>query len=71
MAKKSTNKSIDLSKQKLSFVLDNGIIIKLLNFNTVSMNVEVNVLEVGEKVKRDKFPFAYLPKNLKKILKPI
>jgi hypothetical protein len=71
MAKKSTNRTIDLSKQNLSFTLDNGIIIKLLNFNPVSMNVEVNVLENGQKVKKDRFPFAHLPKNLKKILNPI
>jgi hypothetical protein len=71
MAKTANKSVISLSEKNLSFFIDNGIIAKLVNFNPKDMNVEVNIFEDGKNVIKRKYPFAHLPKNLKKILNPI
>lgn len=70
MAKKS-KQIVNISQKNLSFSLDNGIIATLISFNTEKMTLEVNIVEHGQSIMRDDYPFAHLPKNLKKILNPL
>ncbi|NOQ30002.1 MAG: hypothetical protein GQ570_02640 [Helicobacteraceae bacterium] len=67
MAKKKT--IINVSSQKLSFIIDD-MEYKLISFDPNKMCVDVNIHEVGQKVKKDQIPFAHIPKDLKKLLKP-
>ena len=68
MAKKKP--VIDLSAQTLTFELDE-LTAKLIAFNPNTMTLQINFYEDGNKVKTDNsFPFAHLPKSLKKTVKP-
>ncbi len=69
MAKKKA--VIDLSTQELTFDLDE-LTAKLIAFNPNTMTLQVNFYENGKKIKSDNsFPFAHLPKPLKRQLKPL
>ena len=63
-------------KQTLDFSNNNIIFknkeetVKVLSLNLNSMDVEVIVEEEGKKKVR-KMPFAHLPKEIKKLLRPI
>jgi len=63
-------------KQTLDFTNDNIIFkikeqtVKVLSLNLNSMDVEVIVTE-DKKKKVRKMPFAQLPKEIKKVLRPI
>jgi len=63
-------------KQTLDFTNDNITFnikeqrVKVLTLNLNNMNVEVIVTE-DEKKKVRKMPFAQLPKEIKKVLRPI
>ena len=67
MAKKK--KTIDFSTQNISF-REKEREFKVLSLNLNSMDVEVVVFE-NEKKKVEKMPFAHLPKEIKKVLRPI
>jgi len=68
MAKKK--KVINLSEQSLTFS-EKERHFKLISFNPNTMEVEVSIREETEKTKKImKMPFAHLPKELKKIVKP-
>jgi len=67
MAKKK--KSIDLSNQNITFQTKEQTV-KVLSLNLNSMDVEVIVME-DEKKKIKKMPFAHLPKEIKKVVRPL
>ncbi|MEO1938264.1 MAG: hypothetical protein ABGW85_06445 [Sulfurimonas sp.] len=67
MAKKK--KSKELTQQKLSFV-DKGITYKLIRFNPENMTVDVLRYEGEKKLDTFNIPFAHLPRELKRKVKP-
>jgi len=67
---KNKKQVINLSEQNISFT-DNNRQIKLISFNPNTMDLDVSIMHEGAvKKKIEKFPFAHLPKELKKIIKP-
>jgi hypothetical protein len=66
--------TLDFSNQDISFKLKEQTI-KVLSLNQNSMNVEVLIVEdaksEGIKKKVSKMAFAHLPKEIKKLLRPI
>jgi len=68
MAKKK--KVINLIEQDLSYVEDERDI-KLISFNPNTMEVDVSISIEGEAKRVMKLPFAHLPKEMKKIVKPV
>ena len=67
MAKKK--QTLDFTNDNITFNLKEQTI-KILSLNQNSMNVEVIILE-DEKKKVTKMAFAHLPKEIKKVLRPI
>ena len=64
--KKST---IDLSKENLTFEERNQTI-KLLNFKTDTMSLDIAIFEKNKFIKNSTMVFAHLPKKLKTKLNP-
>ena len=64
--KKST---IDLSKENLTFEERNQTI-KLLNFKTDTMSLDIAIFEKDKFIKNITMVFAHLPKKLKAKLNP-
>jgi hypothetical protein len=67
MAKKK--KSRELSAQEISFQ-ERGTLYKLLRFYPDKMTIDTMVYENGVKQGMRNIPFAHLPKELKKTIKP-
>ena len=67
MAKKK--KSIELSSQKIEFS-EKETLYKLVRFYPDKMTVDTMVSENGVKQGMKNLPFAHLPKDIKKIVKP-
>ena len=67
MAKK--RETLDFSNDNITFKIKEQSV-KVLSLNLNNMNVEVIVVE-DEKKKVRKIPFAQLPKEIKKVLRPI
>lgn len=62
---------IDLSDRDLGFTLDR-FAVKLISFNPNTMTLHVNFHDGDNKIRTDNsFPFAHLPKSLKRELKPL
>ena len=68
MAKKK-KPTIELSDKKLSFTR-NGTIYKIIRFYQKDMTLDVMAYEGEEKIGQQKYPFAQLPKELKRELHP-
>jgi len=67
---KNKKKVINLSDQNITYN-EKERHFKLISFNPNTMEVEVSVSEEAEKLKKVmKLPFAHLPKELKKLIKP-
>ena len=67
---KNKKKVINLSEQNITFV-EKERHFKIISFNPNTMDLDVSITEEGEsKKKLMKFPFAHLPKELKKLIKP-
>lgn len=66
---KSKKLVIDLSKENLSFEERNQTI-KLLNFRTDSMSLDIAIFEKEKFIKNSNMVFAHLPKKLKAKLNP-
>ena len=64
-----SKKSIDLSKDNLSFEERNQII-KLLTFKIDNMTLDISIFEKGKFIKNSTMVFAHLPKKLKTKLNP-
>ena len=62
--------SIDLSCQNITF-LEKEEEYKVLNFNQNSMNVEVSIVDKDGKKRVQKMAFAHLPKQIKKLIRPL
>ena len=67
MAKKK--KSIELTKDNISFQ-EKDTLYKLLRFYPDKMTIDTMVYEDGKKQGMRNLPFAHLPKELKKVIKP-
>jgi hypothetical protein len=67
MAKKK--KTIDLSDKNIIFQTKEQTV-KVLSLNLNSMDVEIIVIE-DEKKKVRKMAFAHLPKEIKKVVRPL
>ncbi|CAA6798452.1 MAG: Unknown protein [uncultured Sulfurovum sp.] len=61
--------SLDFSDQDIIFKMKEQKI-KVLSLNQNSMDVEIIIFE-GEKKKVSKMAFAHLPKDIKKLLRPL
>lgn len=62
-------KSIELSDKKISFTLER-VSYNVIRFFPTKMTVDVMVFEDGIKEGVKTIPFAHLPKEIKKIIKP-
>lgn len=62
-------KSIELHERKISFKLENTSY-EVIRFYPAKMTVDVMVFENGIKEGVKTLPFAHLPKEIKKIIKP-
>jgi len=67
MAKKK--KSLELSDKKISFEMQR-VTYNVIRFYPTQMTVDVIVFQDGEKEGIRNIPFAHLPKEIKKIIKP-
>ena len=69
MAKKK-KKSIELSDKKITFNIEK-ISYKAIRYYPTAMSLDVMVTdENGEKKGMQNIPFAHIPKDIKKIVKP-
>lgn len=66
---KSKKLVIDLSKENLSFEERNQTI-KLLNFRTDTMSLDIAIFEKEKFIRNSTMVFAHLPKKLKAKLNP-
>ena len=61
--------SIELSNKKISFILDNASY-DVIRFYPKKMSVDIRLFENGKKEGVKNIPFAHLPREIKKIIKP-
>lgn len=62
-------KSVELMDQKISYTIA-PLFYKVLRFYPETMTVDVIIEENGVKKGMQKLPFAHLPKEIKKLIKP-
>jgi hypothetical protein len=62
-------KSIELMNSKISFTLERTLY-NVIRFFPTKMTVDVMIFEDGVKEGVKTIPFAHLPKEIKKIIKP-
>jgi len=62
-------KSIELMNSKISFTLERNLY-NVIRFFPTKMTVDVMIFEDGVKEGVKTIPFAHLPKEIKKIIKP-
>ncbi|MDP2893862.1 MAG: hypothetical protein Q8N78_05775 [Sulfurimonas sp.] len=62
-------KSIELLDSKISFTLERNLY-NVIRFFPTKMTVDVMIFEDGVKEGIKTIPFAHLPKEIKKIIKP-
>jgi hypothetical protein len=62
-------KSVELIDQKISYTIA-PLFYKVLRFYPETMTVDVMIEENGAKKGMQKLPFAHLPKEIKKLIKP-
>ncbi len=62
-------KSVELADKEISFVLER-VSYNVIRFYPTKMTVDVMVFEDGVKEGMKTLPFAHLPKEIKKIIKP-
>ena len=67
MAKKK--QLVNLKAKNIEFTMDK-VLYKLESFNPNTMTLSLLRLEEGEKTYIHDFPFAHLPKEIKKVIKP-
>ncbi len=67
---KSKSTIIDLTKENLSFE-ERDQTIKLINFKTQTMSLDIAIFEKDKFIKNSSMVFAHLPKKLKVKLNPI
>jgi hypothetical protein len=69
MARKKL-KFVELRKKNLEFTKDN-ITYKLLLFRAEAQSVDIAIYEDGKFIKEDEMAFAHIPKELKRLVKPL
>ncbi len=68
MAKKK--KTINLSEKNITYT-DQEQTLKVISINLNSMEVEVSITVEGEKKKVIRMPLGHLPKEVKKLVRPV
>lgn len=69
MAKKK-KKSVELSDKKISFILEKTSY-RVIRYYPSTMTLDAMVFdEYGTKIGMQNIPFAHIPKEIKKIIKP-
>ena len=68
MAKKK--KVINLSEKNITFTKEEQTI-KVISLNLNSMEVEISISVEGENKKVTKMPLGHLPKEIKKLVRPV
>lgn len=68
MARK--RKSIDLTDQAIEYRLDEGYA-RVIRFDPDKMSVEIAVYVQGEDVDTRHIPFAHLPRDIKRLIRPL
>ena len=69
MAKKK-KKSVELSDKKINFTVER-VSYKVIRYYPTAMSIDVMVTdENGEKLGMQNIPFAHIPKEIKKLIKP-
>ncbi|EDZ61907.1 hypothetical protein SMGD1_0955 [Sulfurimonas gotlandica GD1] len=67
---KKQKKSVELSDQKINFMIQK-ISYKAIRYYPTAMSLDVMVTdEDGTKLGMQNIPFAHIPKEIKKIIKP-
>ena len=67
---KKKKKSIELSEKKISFMMER-ITYKVIRYYPTAMSLDVMVIdENGDKEGMRNIPFAHIPKEIKKLVKP-
>jgi len=67
---KKQKKSIELSDKKIKFMIEK-ISYKVIRYYPTAMSLDVMVHgEDGEKIGMQNIPFAHIPKEAKKLIKP-
>ena len=67
---KKQKKSIELSDKKITFIREK-ISYKVIRYYPTAMSLDVTVVdENGEKLGMQNIPFAHVPKDIKKLVKP-
>ena len=62
-------KSVELSEKKIAFEIKK-VSYKVIRFYPSQMVVDVMVVDDGVKLGMQTLPFAHMPKEIKKIIKP-
>ncbi len=68
MAKKK--KTINLSEKNITYT-DKEKLIKIISLNLNTMEVEISISVKGEKKNVTKMPLGHLPKEIKKLVRPV
>ena len=67
---KKQKKSVELSSEKIKFNIEK-ISYKVIRYYPTAMSLDVMVTdENGEKLGMQNIPFAHVPKDIKKLIKP-
>ncbi len=67
---KNKKKSVELSDKKISFTRER-VSYKIIRYYPTAMSLDVMVTEEdGTKLGMQNIPFAHLPKDMKKLVKP-
>jgi len=68
LAKKK--KFIDVKSMNIKYE-ERNLTLQVLFLNTQSMTVDLNVYDKDTFIENKTIPFAHLPKNIKKLVKPV
>lgn len=67
---KNKKKSVELSDKKIKFMIEKTSY-KVIRYYPTAMSLDVMVTaEDGEKLGMQNIPFAHIPKDIKKLVKP-
>jgi len=67
---KKKKKSIELTDKKINFILEK-VSYKVIRYYPTAMSIDVMVVDAnGEKQGMQNIPFAHVPKEIKKLIKP-
>ncbi len=67
---KNKKKTINLSDKNITYK-DKEQTLKIISLNLNSMEVEVSISVEGEKKRVSKMPLGHLPKEIKKLVRPV